>query len=133
MGNARQKFLECLRTKTRKGPVLWCSELSHCLWCQHSIWVLVQDPVSLPLIQLPADGLGREQTAPIPLWKTWKKLLALTWPSPSHCGYLESGPVDKSILVLFLAPLLPPVILPFKLKSHNNKKREIPQRDAFST
>lgn len=119
----RFRYYRCSRPRSQvhtmcvsKGcrPVLWCGSLSHRLWCWHPVWALVQVPAAPLLILLPANVPEKEQQqmarefGPLPpMWETRMKLLALalSWPSPGHCGHLGSETADGRSLLVSLPPL----------------------------
>lgn len=49
-------------------------------------------------VQLPVSGLGEAaegHPSAWPMWKPWKKVLAVAWPSPGCSDNLESESADK--------------------------------------
>lgn len=66
------------------------------------MWVLV--PAIPFLIQLPANV--REKAKEDDPQDSWKKLVALDWPSSSSCDHVGSEPMGAKALCLTLSPLL---------------------------
>lgn len=50
-------------------------------------------PIQLP-VNVPGKAMEHcpSEWAPVPTWEIWMSILALIWPSPSHCIHLGSEP-----------------------------------------
>lgn len=75
---------------------LWHSSLGHHLQCQLPIWVPVQIPIALILMQFLDNGLGKQQRVAQEFGHLEEA--PDSWLSPSHCAHKWSKPQNgKSI------------------------------------
>lgn len=107
-------------------------KLNSCLYCQHPIWTLVQDPLFHFQSSSLLLCLGKKQESwpkclvACTLWRSQKSLASI-WPSSGHWGHLGNEPAGWKInLVLPLTPFS--LLAAFQINLGGKKVTKIPMR-----